>query len=197
MKLRDLFSDGRQMGPAGGGGRDHGLTWDSRMSEAGRSVFALAGSKTRWRARHRFGDCGGRGGGSGRPPPQGDRRWPFVRTSNPRRALACGVEILSRQPKRSRVRHRYKRQDLSRTPSPARSGSGSVTTRPHRTIGLGCRNAPFGSLTTPDPIAMHSAARRNHRRGRSALAFEASSHGSNKYRQPGVSSCRRFHQPHA
>ena len=55
------------------------------------------------------------------------------------------------------------------------------------TIGLvSPKRSVYGSLTTPDPIALHRSSTRSRGEGVTHLAFEASSHGLDQYRLDGV-----------
>ena len=150
--------------------------------------FALAGSKTDGA---RFIDqaiASGAVAVAGDHPPQGDRRVPFVTTPNPRRALAlAAARFFSRQPQtiaavtgtsgKTSVAA-FTRQIWQRLGHASASIGTIGLVSPKRTI--------YGSLTTPDPIALHRQLDEIAREGVTHLAFEASSHGLDQYRLDGV-----------
>ena len=120
--------------------------------------------------------------------PQGDRRVPFVVTPNPRRALALAAAKF------------YPRQPATIAAVTGTSGKTSVAAFTRQiwqrlghasasigTIGLvSPKRTVYGSLTTPDPIALHRQLDEIAREGVTHLAFEASSHGLDQYRLDGV-----------
>jgi UDP-N-acetylmuramoyl-L-alanyl-D-glutamate--2,6-diaminopimelate ligase len=194
MKLRDLFSDDATMDPqaeaavVAGATEITGLAMDSRAVKPGDLFFALAGSKTDGA---RFIDAAIAAGAvavAGDHPPQGDRRVPFVRTSNPRRALALAAAKF------------YPRQPHTIAAVTGTSGKTSVAAFTRQiwqrlghasasigTIGLvSPKRTIYGSLTTPDPIALHRQLDEIAGEGVTHLAFEASSHGLDQYRLDGV-----------
>ena len=194
MKLRDLFSDDATMDPQAEAAAVAdataitGLAMDSRAVKPGDLFFALAGSKTDGA---RFIDSAIAAGAVavvGDHPPQGDRRVPFVRTSNPRRALAlAAAKFFSRQPQtiaavtgtsgKTSVAA-FTRQIWQRLGHASASIGTIGLVSPKRTI--------YGSLTTPDPIALHRQLDEITGEGVTHLAFEASSHGLDQYRLDGV-----------
>ncbi len=198
MKLRDLFSDDATIDPraeAVEGATEiadateiTGLAVDSRAVKPGDLFFALAGSKTDGA---RFIDAAiaaGAAAVAGDHPPRGDRRVPFVRTANPRRALALAAAKF------------YPRQPHTIAAVTGTSGKTSVAAFTRQiwqrlghasasigTIGLvSPKRTIYGSLTTPDPIALHRQLDEIAGEGVTHLAFEASSHGLDQYRLDGV-----------
>jgi UDP-N-acetylmuramoyl-L-alanyl-D-glutamate--2,6-diaminopimelate ligase len=150
--------------------------------------FALAGSKTDGA---RFIDAAIGSGAvaiAGEDPPQASSRVPFVATPNPRRALALAAAKF------------YSRQPATIAAVTGTSGKTSVAAFTRQiwqrlghesasigTIGLVSRQrTAYGSLTTPDPIALHRQLDEIAREGVTHLAFEASSHGLDQYRLDGV-----------
>src|ERR1700719_4867861 len=99
MRLRELFSDDATIVSLAEAVVVTGLAVDSRAVKPGDVFFALAGSKTDGA---RFIDAAIASGAIavvGEHPPQGDSRVPFVRTPNPRRALAlAAAKFYPRQP---------------------------------------------------------------------------------------------------
>jgi UDP-N-acetylmuramoyl-L-alanyl-D-glutamate--2,6-diaminopimelate ligase len=187
MRLRDLFSDDVVMDGAAGAMAVTGVAMDSRKVKAGDVFFALAGSKTDGT---RFID---QAITSGAVAVVGDHapenlRVPFVTVSNPRRALALAAAQF------------YPRQPATIAAVTGTSGKTSVAAFTRQiwqrlgfesasigTIGLvSPRRTVYGSLTTPDPIALHQELDTITGEGVSHLAFEASSHGLDQYRLDGV-----------
>lgn len=188
MKLRDLFSEDTTIDPRAGATEVMGLAMDSRAVKPGDLFFALAGLKTDGA---RFIDSAIASGAvaiTGDHPPSGERRVPFVMTPNPRRALAlAAAKFFSRQPStiaavtgtsgKTSVAA-FTRQIWQRLGHAAASIGTIGLVSPKRTV--------YGSLTTPDPIALHRQLDEIARDGVTHLAFEASSHGLDQYRLDGV-----------
>jgi UDP-N-acetylmuramoyl-L-alanyl-D-glutamate--2,6-diaminopimelate ligase len=188
MKLRDLFSDDATIDPSGEATVVTGLAVDSRAVKPGDLFFALAGSKTDGA---RFVDAAIAAGAvaiAGDHPPPGDISVPFARTPNPRRALAQAAARF------------YPRQPAIIAAVTGTSGKTSVAAFTRQiwqalghasasigTIGLvSPKRTVYGSLTTPDPIALHRQLDEIAGEGVTHLAFEASSHGLDQYRLDGV-----------
>jgi UDP-N-acetylmuramoyl-L-alanyl-D-glutamate--2,6-diaminopimelate ligase len=188
MRLRDLFSDEATIDPRAEAVVVTGLAVDSRAVRPGDLFFALAGSKTDGA---RFIDSAIASGAvaiAGDHPPQGACRVPFVATPNPRRALALAAAKF------------YPRQPATIVAVTGTSGKTSVAAFARQiwqrlghasasigTIGLVSeKRTIYGSLTTPDPIALHRQLDEIAAEGVTHLAFEASSHGLDQYRLDGV-----------
>jgi UDP-N-acetylmuramoyl-L-alanyl-D-glutamate--2,6-diaminopimelate ligase len=194
MRLRDLFGDDAAIEPqadaavAAGATEVRGLAVDSRAVKPGDLFFALAGSKTDG---SRFVDAAINAGAvavAGDHPSSADRRVPFVVTPNPRRALALAAAKF------------YPRQPPVIAAVTGTSGKTSVAafTRQiwqrlgHQSASIGTiglvspKRTVYGSLTTPDPIALHRQLDEIAGDGVTHLAFEASSHGLDQYRLDGV-----------
>ena len=188
MKLRDLFSDDAAIDPRAEAVEVNGLAVDSRAVKPGDLFFALAGSKTDG---SRFIDAAIAAGAiavAGDHASQGDSRVPFVVTPNPRLALA-----------RAAARF-YPRQPATIAAVTGTSGKTSVAAFTRQiwqrlghasasigTIGLvSPKRTVYGSLTTPDPIALHRQLDEITGDGVTHLAFEASSHGLDQFRLDGV-----------
>ena len=188
MRLRDLFSDEATIDPQVEAVVVTGLAVDSRTVKLGDLFFALAGSKTDG---VRFIDSAVASGAVaivGDHPPQGASRVPFVATPNPRRALALAAAKF------------YPRQPATIVAVTGTSGKTSVAAFTRQiwqrlghaaasigTIGLVSeKRTIYGSLTTPDPIALHRQLDEIAAEGVTHLAFEASSHGLDQYRLDGV-----------
>jgi UDP-N-acetylmuramoyl-L-alanyl-D-glutamate--2,6-diaminopimelate ligase len=187
MKLRDLFSDEIKIDTQAGTIDVSGLAMDSRRVKPGDLFFALAGAKTDGA---RFIDAAiavGAVAVAGDLPPQ-RLAVPFVTTVNPRRALALAAAKF------------YPMQPATIAAVTGTSGKTSVAAFTRQiwqrlghasasigTIGLvSPKRAVYGSLTTPDPIALHKQLDEIARDGVTHLAFEASSHGLDQYRLDGV-----------
>src|ERR1017187_7781859 len=188
MKLRDLFSDDATIDPQAEAAVVSGLAVDSRAVKPGDLFFALAGSRTDGA---RFIDSAIASGAvavAGDHLPQGVSRVPFVSTPNPRRALALAAAKF------------YPRQPATIAAVTGTSGKTSVAafTRQiwqrlgHESASIGTiglvspKRTIYGSLTTPDPIALHRQLDEIAREGVSHLALEASSHGLDQFRLDGV-----------
>jgi UDP-N-acetylmuramoyl-L-alanyl-D-glutamate--2,6-diaminopimelate ligase len=188
MRLRDLFSDDAKIDPQAEGAVVSGLAVDSRIVKPGDLFFALAGHKTDGT---RFIDAAIASGAvavAGDHPPAGECRVPFVVTPNPRRALALAAAKF------------YPQQPATIATVTGTSGKTSVAAFTRQiwqrlghasasigTIGLiSPKRVVYGSLTTPDPIALHRQLDEITRDGVTHLAFEASSHGLDQYRLDGV-----------
>jgi UDP-N-acetylmuramoyl-L-alanyl-D-glutamate--2,6-diaminopimelate ligase len=187
MKLRDLFSDDAVVGPQAAALDVTGLSFDSRAVKPGDLFFALAGSKTDG---SRFIDAAIK---AGAVAVAGDHAAdgcpvPFVVTQNPRRALALAAGLF------------YPRQPATIAAVTGTSGKTSVAAFTRQiwerlghvsasigTIGLvSQKRTIYGSLTTPDPIALHRQLDEITGDGVTHLAFEASSHGLDQFRLDGV-----------
>jgi UDP-N-acetylmuramoyl-L-alanyl-D-glutamate--2,6-diaminopimelate ligase len=188
MKLRDLFSDDARMDAQAGATEITGIATDSRTTKPGDLFFALAGSKTDGA---RFVDSAIAAGAvaiSGDHPPPAERRVPFVVASNPRRALALAAAKF------------YPRQPQTIAAVTGTSGKTSVAAFARQiwqqfgrasasigTIGLvSPKRTIYGSLTTPDPVALHRQIDEIAQDGVTHLALEASSHGLDQFRLDGV-----------
>lgn len=188
MKLRELFS-----GDAVVDARHHdvavaGLAVDSRVVKPGDVFFALAGAKTDGT---RFIDqaiASGAAAVVSDRQPTDDNRVPFIAVPNPRRALALAAARF------------YPRQPQTIAAVTGTSGKTSVAAFTRQiwerlghasasigTIGLvSPKRTIYGSLTTPDPIALHRSLNELADEGVTHLALEASSHGLDQHRLDGV-----------
>ena len=188
MRLRDLFSDDATIEPQAEAVAVSGIAVDSRAVRPGDVFFALTGHRTDGA---RFIDAAIASGAvavAGDHPPQAGHRVPFVTTPNPRRALALAAAKF------------YPRQPATIAAVTGTSGKTSVAAFVRQiwqrlghasasigTIGLvSPKRTVYGSLTTPDPIALHRQLDEIARDGVTHLAFEASSHGLDQYRLDGV-----------
>ncbi|MEH2540495.1 MULTISPECIES: UDP-N-acetylmuramoyl-L-alanyl-D-glutamate--2,6-diaminopimelate ligase [unclassified Bradyrhizobium] len=187
MKLRDLFSDDAAIEPQAEAVDVKGLSVDSRAVKPGDLFFALAGTKTDG---SRFIDSAVKAGAVAVAGERvsSDARVPFVVTPNPRRALALAAARF------------YPRQPATIAAVTGTSGKTSVAAFTRQiwerlghasasigTIGLvSQKRTVYGSLTTPDPIALHRQLDEIAGDGVTHLAFEASSHGLDQFRLDGV-----------
>jgi UDP-N-acetylmuramoyl-L-alanyl-D-glutamate--2,6-diaminopimelate ligase len=188
MRLRDLFSDDATIDPQTAAVVVTGLAVDSRVVKPGDLFFALAGHKTDGA---RFIDSAIASGAvaiAGEHAPPGDRRVPFVTTPNPRRALAlAAARFFPNQPATiAAVTGTSGKTSVAAFARQIWLGLGHVSAS-IGTIGLvSPKRTIYGSLTTPDPIALHRQLDEIARDGVTHLAFEASSHGLDQYRLDGV-----------
>ncbi|MBN9582849.1 MAG: UDP-N-acetylmuramoyl-L-alanyl-D-glutamate--2,6-diaminopimelate ligase [Afipia sp.] len=188
MTLGDLFSDDAAVAAKDAGLAVTGLAMDSRVVKPGDVFFALAGTKTDGA---RFID---QAIASGAVAVVGERRpenlagVAFVIVANPRRALAlAAARFFARQPAtiaavtgtsgKTSVAV-FVRQIWQRLGHAAASIGTIGLVSPTRSV--------YGSLTTPDPIALHRSLAELADEGVTHLAFEASSHGLDQYRLDGV-----------
>ena len=188
MNLRDLFSDDATIESQAGAIEVTGVAMDSRAVKPGDLFFALAGHKTDGA---RFVDAAIAKGAvaiAGDHPPSNLGHVPFVRTPNPRRALAlAAARFYPQQPKtiaavtgtsgKTSVAAFARQIWLSLGHASASIGTIGLVS-PKRTI--------YGSLTTPDPIALHRQLDEIAHDGVTHLAIEASSHGLDQFRLDGV-----------
>src|ERR1700712_2331942 len=188
MRLRELFGDDALIDPSAEAVAVSGLAFDSRAVKPGDLFFALAGSKTDGALFIDGAIASGAAAVAGDQPPQGFSRLPFVTTPNPRRALALAAAKF------------YPRQPATIAAVTGTSGKTSVAAFTRQiwqrlghdsasigTIGLvSPKRTVYGSLTTPDPIALHKQLDEITGEGVTHLAFEASSHGLDQHRLDGV-----------
>ena len=188
MRLRDLFCDDATIDPQAGATEVKGLAADSRAVKPGDLFFALSGLKTDGAHFIDSAIAAGAVAVAGDHPPSGEGRVPFVTTPNPRRALAlAAARFFPTQPStiaavtgtsgKTSVAA-FTRQIWQRLGHAAASIGTIGLVSPKRTV--------YGSLTTPDPIALHRQLDEIAREGVTHLAFEASSHGLDQYRLDGV-----------
>jgi UDP-N-acetylmuramoyl-L-alanyl-D-glutamate--2,6-diaminopimelate ligase len=188
MRLRDLFSAEATIDPQAEAVVVTGLAVDSRAVRPGDLFFALAGSKTDGARFIEQAISSGAAAVAGDHPPPGALRVPFVTAPNARRALARAAAKF------------YPRQPATIAAVTGTSGKTSVAafTRQiwqrlgHESASIGTiglvspKRTIYGSLTTPDPIALHRQLDEIAREGVSHLALEASSHGLDQFRLDGV-----------
>jgi UDP-N-acetylmuramoyl-L-alanyl-D-glutamate--2,6-diaminopimelate ligase len=188
MRLRELVSDDIVMNGDAGAIFVAGLAMDSRAVKAGDVFFALAGSKTDGA---RFIDAAIASGAVavvGDQVPPGDCRVPFVQVQNPRRALAvAAARFYPRQPETiAAVTGTSGKTSVAAFTRQIWQGLG-LSSASIGTIGLvSPKRTVYGSLTTPDPVALHRELDELAGEGVTHLAFEASSHGLDQYRLDGV-----------
>ncbi|MCO5130892.1 MAG: UDP-N-acetylmuramoyl-L-alanyl-D-glutamate--2,6-diaminopimelate ligase [Xanthobacteraceae bacterium] len=188
MKLCELFSADIAIDPSAREVAVTGIAIDSRAVQPGNLFFALAGVKTDGA---RFIDQAIASGAvaiAGDHAPAHHDGVPFVAVKNPRRALA-----------RAAARF-YPRQPDTIAAVTGTSGKTSVAAFARQiwqrlgfaaasigTVGVVSekRNV-YGSLTTPDPVALHRTIDQLAGDGVTHLALEASSHGLDQFRLDGV-----------
>jgi len=188
MRLRDLFSDDTAMTTETAGIDITGLAVDSRAVKPGDLFFALAGAKTDGARFIAQAIASGAVAIAGDHLPSDEPRVALLRVTNPRRALALAAAKF------------YPRQPATIAAVTGTSGKTSVAAFVRQiwqgqgfasasigTIGLVTpRRSVYGSLTTPDPIALHRMVDEIAAEGVTHLALEASSHGLDQHRLDGV-----------
>jgi UDP-N-acetylmuramoyl-L-alanyl-D-glutamate--2,6-diaminopimelate ligase len=188
MKLRDLFSDDVAIDAQAAGLAIAGIAVDSRAVRPGDLFFALAGAKTDGARFTAAAIAAGAVAVAGDHAPDGALAVPFVSLRNPRRALALAAARF------------YPRQPQTIAAVTGTSGKTSVAAFTRQiwqrlghasasigTIGLVTPSrSVYGSLTTPDPIALHRSLDEIAGEGVTHLALEASSHGLDQFRLDGV-----------
>jgi UDP-N-acetylmuramoyl-L-alanyl-D-glutamate--2,6-diaminopimelate ligase len=193
MRLRDFFSNDAAIEPQAEAIDVKGLAVDSRAVKPGDLFFALAGSKTDGSRFIESAVAAGAVAVACEQAPSGEhlsknQRVPFVVTPNPRRALAlAAARFYPKQPKtiaavtgtsgKTSVAA-FTRQIWQRLGHASASIGTIGLVSPKRTV--------YGSLTTPDPIALHRQLDEIANDGVTHLAFEASSHGLDQFRLDGV-----------
>jgi len=188
MKLRELFGDDARIDPQAEATVVTGLAVDSRVVKPGDLFFALSGHKTDGAGFIDAAIASGAVAVAGDRPPPGGCRVPFVTTSNPRRALSlAAAKFFPSQPETiaavtgtsGKTSVAAFTRQIWRCLGHASASIGTIgLVSPKRTV--------YGSLTTPDPIALHRQLDEIARDGVTHLAFEASSHGLDQYRLDGV-----------
>ncbi|UYO52628.1 UDP-N-acetylmuramoyl-L-alanyl-D-glutamate--2,6-diaminopimelate ligase [Rhodopseudomonas palustris] len=188
MKLRDLFSAEADIAAPAADLAIGGLAVDSRAVKPGDLFFALAGAKTDGARFVAAAVAAGAVAVAGEHRPDGDLAVPFVQLSNPRLALAqAAARFYPRQPEviaavtgtsgKTSVAA-FTRQIWQRLGHASASIGTIGLVTPTRSV--------YGSLTTPDPIALHRSLDEIAREGITHLALEASSHGLDQFRLDGV-----------
>jgi UDP-N-acetylmuramoyl-L-alanyl-D-glutamate--2,6-diaminopimelate ligase len=187
MRLRDLFSDDVGIDVPAGAIAVSGLAADSRAVKPGDLFFALAGSKTDGARFVEQAIAAGAVAVVGENLPANDRV-PCIAVPNPRRALALAAAKF------------YPRQPAVIAAVTGTSGKTSVAAFTRQiwqrlghsaasigTIGLvSPKRSVYGSLTTPDPVALHRQLDEIAGEGVTHLALEASSHGLDQHRLDGI-----------
>ena len=188
MRLRDLFSQEFALDACAGGVAVGGLAADSRAVKPGDVFFALAGSKTDGARFIEQAIASGAVAVVGENLPASGARVPFIAAPNPRRALAlAAAKFFPHQPAtiaavtgtsgKTSVAA-FTRQIWQRLGHSAASIGTIGLVSPKRTV--------YGSLTTPDPVALHRQLDEIAGEGVTHLALEASSHGLDQNRLDGI-----------
>ena len=190
MQLRDAFSADATYDPRFGDLDLKGVSADSRSVNAGEVFVALAGSRTdgaRFIADAILAGAVAVAAEMAPTAPLPDRV-AFIRVPNARRALALAAARF------------HPRQPAVLAAVTGTSGKTSVAAfarqiwtalgHPAASIGTVGVIAPsgetYGSLTTPDPVALHRTLDALAREGVTHLAIEASSHGLDQHRLDGL-----------
>jgi UDP-N-acetylmuramoyl-L-alanyl-D-glutamate--2,6-diaminopimelate ligase len=190
MKLREILPPDAAIETGSAELDVSGVSADSRAVAAGEAFVAIEGGKTDGRkfigpaiARGAVVILAQRRSDAPLPPHVG-----FVRVGNARRALALmAAKFFPRQPK-----------TIAAVTGTSGKTSVAAFTRQiwtalgHRAASIGTigvvspRGETYGSLTTPDPVALHRSLDALVGEGVTHLAIEASSHGLDQYRLDGL-----------
>lgn len=186
MKLKQLFPDDGKAGAPAGDINVAGIATDSRAVKPGDVFFALAGSKTD--GSKFIAQAIEKGAVVIVADHAMHTSVPVVAVANPRRALAlASAAFFGKQPgtiaavtgtsgKTSVAA--FVRQIWEKLGHASASLGTIGIVAPKRTV--------YGSLTTPDPIALHRSLAELAKEGVTHLALEASSHGLDQHRLDGV-----------
>ncbi len=191
MKLRDLLGDDAGLDAAMGAVEIAGMAVDSRSVRPGDIFFALAGAKVdgaRFVAQAVAAGARAVLCDQDAPIEAGAVAVPLVRVANARRRLALAAARF------------FPRQPATIAAVTGTSGKTSVAAFTRQlwqaqgfaaasigTVGLVTpTRSVYGSLTTPDPIALHRMLDEIAGEGVTHLALEASSHGLDQFRLDGV-----------
>ena len=188
MKLGELFGADARIDSQAKDLHIGGVAVDSRAVKAGDLFFALAGHKTDGA---RFAEAAIAAGAvaiAGEQAPASGCSVPFVTTPNARLALSlAAARFFPLQPATiAAVTGTSGKTSVAAFTREIWASLGHVSAS-IGTIGLvSPKRTVYGSLTTPDPIALHRQLDEIARDGVTHLAFEASSHGLDQYRLDGV-----------
>ena len=190
MKLREILPEDAEIDPRHADVDIVGVTADSRAVKRGDMFVAITGGKADGL---RFADAAVAAGAvavlAERLPAAARRQGvAFVRVANVRRALALAAAKI------------YPRQPATIAAVTGTSGKTSVAAFTRQiwsalghcaasigTIGVVSPSGEtYGSLTTPDPVALHRSLDQLAGQGVTHLAIEASSHGLDQYRLDGL-----------
>jgi UDP-N-acetylmuramoyl-L-alanyl-D-glutamate--2,6-diaminopimelate ligase len=189
MKLADLLAESATLDAQSGAREAHGITADSRAVKPGSVFVAVPGTKADGLS---FAAQAVAAGAvaivAERKPEALPAGAVFIQVQNVRRALALAAARL------------YPRQPQTTAAVTGTSGKTSVAafTRQiwdalgHQAASIGTvgvvtpKREIYGSLTTPDPVALHRTLDELANEGITHLAVEASSHGLDQHRLDGV-----------
>lgn len=189
MKLADLLPKDARLDPRFAGIEISGVTSDSRAVQPGNLFVAVPGTKTDgWRFVSQAVSAGAVAVLAEDVPEQLAAEVAVLKVKNVRRALALAAASF------------YRRQPAIIACVTGTSGKTSVaaftrqiwSTLGHAAASIGTvgvvspRGETYGSLTTPDPIALHRTLDGLTAEGVTHLALEASSHGLDQHRLDGV-----------
>ncbi|HZR89538.1 MAG TPA: UDP-N-acetylmuramoyl-L-alanyl-D-glutamate--2,6-diaminopimelate ligase [Bradyrhizobium sp.] len=188
MKLGELFGADACIEEQAKDLHVSGLAVDSRAVHPGDVFFALAGHKADGARFIASAIAAGAVAVAGEQAPSPACAVPFVVTPNARLALSlAAARFFPRQPATiAAVTGTSGKTSVAAFTREIWASLGHVSAS-IGTIGLvSDKRTVYGSLTTPDPIALHRQLDEIARDGVTHLAFEASSHGLDQYRLDGV-----------
>ncbi|MBN8982345.1 MAG: UDP-N-acetylmuramoyl-L-alanyl-D-glutamate--2,6-diaminopimelate ligase [Rhizobiales bacterium] len=188
MTLGDLFSGDAVVDAQHAAVAVTGIAVDSRAVKPGDVFFALAGAKTDGAKFVDQAIASGAVAVVADRLPNDDKRVAFIAASNPRRSLAlAAARFFPRQPK----------MIAAVTGTSGKTSVAAFTRQIWQTLGFSSasigtiglvspKRTVYGSLTTPDPVALHRSLDEIAGEGVTHLALEASSHGLDQFRLDGV-----------
>ena len=188
MKLGELFGADARIDSQAKDLHIGGVAVDSRAVKAGDLFFALAGHKTDGARFTEAATAAGAVAIAGEQAPASGCSVPFVTTPNARLALSqAAAKFFPLQPATiAAVTGTSGKTSVAAFTREIWASLGHLSAS-IGTIGLvSPKRTVYGSLTTPDPIALHRQLDEIARDGVTHLAFEASSHGLDQYRLDGV-----------
>jgi UDP-N-acetylmuramoyl-L-alanyl-D-glutamate--2,6-diaminopimelate ligase len=188
MKLGELLTDTAKLDARAAAIDVRGITADSRAVKPGDVFVAMAGSKADGSAFAAKAAAAGAAAIIGEKAPPLPTGAVFVPVANARRALALAAARF------------YGRQPVTIAAVTGTSGKTSVAAFTRQIWAALGKNAAsvgtigvvtptrevYGSLTTPDPVALHRTLAELADEGITHLAIEASSHGLDQHRLDGV-----------
>src|SRR5271156_4580402 len=188
MKLREILPSDADLDPRHADLDVGGVTADSRAVKRGDVFVAIAGNKADGARFIAPAIAAGAIAIVAEQPPAVPLNVAFVRVPNARRALAlAAAKFYPRQPKTiAAVTGTSGKTSVAAFTRQIWSALGHSAASIGTTGIVSPRGETYGSLTTPDPVALHRALNALAGDGVTHLAIEASSHGLDQHRLDGL-----------